>query len=295
MTSNGRPPCIFCAQTSSKMSAEHVLPHSWKKTFPASTGGQVQIGTDRYGSDHEEEQKQVTPYDLKVSRVCVACNGGWMREMDEAIKGLISDVAWGRIQSIPADRVEQLASWCTKVALMRSHRDRRREQESPLVLTHRFYKERAALGPASVQAGKIVDSESAIAGNVSRQLRTIGATDSLPADGQIDSVNLVTFQIGQFFFHVGLSTGSDWSLRENARLLKAGRLNRADSVQILHPGREVSLKHALTQEEFIDSIKIIRLTSRVSANRDNNIFRHLMAERAREAASTTYLPKRARF
>ncbi|MGO4433284.1 hypothetical protein AB4Y88_08320 [Paenarthrobacter sp. RAF9] len=236
--------------------------------------------------DHKKEQKQVTPYDLKVSRVCVTCNGGWMRQMDEAIKDLISDLAWGRSEGVPADRVEQLATWCTKVALMRSHRDRRREQETPLILTHRFYKERAALGPDSVQVGKIMDSGSAISGNVSRQLRTIGASGSLPADGQIDSVNLVTFQIGQFFFHVGLSTGSEWSRRENARLLKAGRLNRADSVKTLKPGCEVSLKHGLTQEEFIDNIGIVRLTSRISTGRDNNMIRQLMAERARVAPST---------
>lgn len=287
MSSNSRLPCIFCAQTSSKMSDEHVLPHSWKKTFPANTGGQLQMGTERYGFDHEKEQKQVTPYDLKVSRVCVTCNGRWMREMDEAIKGLIFGLAWGSSQNIPVNEVEQLATWCTKVALMRSHRDRRREQESPLALTHRFYKERAALGPASVQVGKIVDSESAITGNVSRQLRTLGANDSLPVDSQIDSVNFVTFQIGQFFFHVGLSTGSEWSVRENARLLKAGRLNRADSIQILHPDREVSLERGLTQEEFMDSIGIVRLTSRVSAGRDNNIIRQLMADRARQAATAT--------
>lgn len=180
---------------------------------------------------------------------------------------------------MPPHRAEELATWCTKVALLRTHRDRKGEQESHLDLTHRFYKERSPLANMTVQVGRVVDSEGAFAGNISRQLRTLGALDLAPADMKIDSVNLVTFQIGQLFFQVVLSTGAEWSEREAKRLLAAGRRNRARRVHILQPNEEVPLTGGITQEQFFEIVGTCRMVSQVSSLRDNNMIRELMRAR----------------
>ena len=104
MSDTNRPACLFCNQTTASTSDEHVLPHSWKKTFPSGDGGQVQIGRDRNGRDRTpKEKKQVSPYDLKVKRVCSDCNGGWMREMDETAKDMIFDLSHDDFEEIIPD------------------------------------------------------------------------------------------------------------------------------------------------------------------------------------------------
>jgi hypothetical protein len=282
MSDKNKPACIFCDQTAARSSAEHVLPHHWKKTFPSGAEGHTRMNTDWDGFTGQKEKKQVTPYDLKVSRVCTDCNSGWMREMDEAIKLTVFDLAWGNAQLIPADKVNQLATWCTKVALMRTHRDRNGEQEGPLSLTHRFFRERSPLGEKTVQVGKVADSESSLTGNIARQLRTLGELNVLSGE-QIDSVNLVSFQIGQFFFQVGLSTGTEWSARENSRLLAAGRRNRTSRIHVIQPDREVLLQNILTQADIIDLISTCRMVSQASAIRDNNIFQSLVRARSKSS------------
>ena len=273
MSDKNRPACIFCNLNTSPTSDEHVLPHHWKKTFPAATEGQVQVGRNRDGSDRDPvEKKQVTPYDLKVKRVCESCNNGWMREMDEAAKDLIFDLSWGENECVTGDQAEQLATWCTKVALVRTHRERGREQDSPLELTHRFYAERTTLGPKTVQIARVANSEAALSGNIVRELRSpVMSSDGL--GHKLDSAHLVTFQIGQLFFQVGLATSSDWASREMKTLLAAGRRNRTDRVHVLHAGQEVPLANGLTQSEVMDVIATCRRVSQVSAHRETQSLR----------------------
>lgn len=217
----------------------------------------------------------MSPYDLKVKRVCSDCNGGWMREMDEAAKDMIFDLSWGKADRVGGDQVEQLSTWCTKVALMRTHRERGREQETPLELTHRFYAERKALGQNTVQVARVVDTDSALSGNIARELREPAKS---PGDlgERSDSVHLVTFQIGQLFFQVGLSTSSDWSKREMRSLLAAGRRNRTDRVQVLRTGEAVVLENGLTQSEVLDVVNTCRMASQVSAHQETRRMRDAM-------------------
>lgn len=202
-----------------------------------------------------------------------------MRLMDEAIKDLIFDLAWGRLDHITAGEVEQLSTWCTKVALLRTHLDRGRQQESPLELTHRFYAERKALGASMVQIARVLDSESALSGNICRELR--GPNNSSSDLGErFDALHLVTFQIGQLFFQVGLSTSSDWSKVEVNRLLAAGRRNRVGRVHILRTGKDIDLRNGLTQAEVLEVIDTCRVVSQVSAHRESRLLSESMLSTA---------------
>ncbi|WP_457950652.1 hypothetical protein ACTAQI_08890 [Pseudarthrobacter sp. alpha12b] len=200
--------------------------------------------------------------------------------MDEAIKDMIFDLAWGKLDHLTSEQVEQLSTWCTKIALLRTHLDRSREQESPLELTHRFNAERKALGPNTVQVARVLDTDSALSGNIARELR--GPDNSSTNSGErLDAVHLVTFQIGQFFFQVGLSTSSDWSKREMKSLLAAGRRNRTERVHILRAGEDVAFGDGLTQAEVLDVIETCRMVSQVSAHRETQLMRKAMASVAR--------------
>ncbi|TDL32280.1 hypothetical protein [Arthrobacter nitrophenolicus] len=200
--------------------------------------------------------------------------------MDEAIKGLIFDLSWGKLDHVPGDQVEQLSTWCTKLALLRTHLDRGREQESPLELTHRFYGDRKALGPNTVQVARVLDTDSAISGNIARELRGM-SNSSKELGEQLDAVHLVTFQIGQLFFQVGLSTSSDWSKGEMKSLLAAGRRNRTERVRTLRAGEDVAFESGLTQAEVLDVIETCRMVSQVSAHRESRLMKEAMLSVAR--------------
>ena len=200
--------------------------------------------------------------------------------MDEAIKGLIFDLSWGKSDHVPGDQVEQLSTWCAKLALLRTHLDRGREQESPLELTHRFYAERKALGPNTVQVARVLDTDSAISGNIARELRGM-SNSSKELGEQLDAVHLVTFQIGQLFFQVGLSTSSDWSKGEMKSLLAAGRRNRTERVHTLRAGEDVAFESGLTQAEVLDVIETCRMVSQVSAHRESRLMKEAMPSVAR--------------
>lgn len=268
MSDTNRPACLFCNQTTASTSKEHVLPHSWKKTFPSGDGGLVQIGRDRDGRERApKEKKQVSPYDLQVKRVCRDCNGGWMREMDEAAKDMIFDLAWGKVDHLGSSQVEQLSTWCTKAALMRTHLERGRGQVTPLELTHRFYAERRALGQNTVQVARVLDTDSALSGHIVRELRQPSKSPEKLGE-RTDCVFLVMFQIGQLFFQVGLSTSSEWSKREMRSLLAVGRRNRTDRIHVLRSGEAVSLRDCLAQPEVLDVMSTCRMAARVSAHQE---------------------------
>jgi hypothetical protein len=269
MSDANRPICIFCGRSDSKMSKEHVLPHHWKKTFP-STVGKTQLRRRWDAEPESKDVNQVTPYDAKVSRVCVTCNGGWMRLMDESIKPLIHELALGTILTIPAEDTDRLASWCTKVSLLQTHTDREAQQEVPTELTRKYFVERRPMDGCVVQLGKADNSVSNMAGNISRQLIVTGGENAGAAAVQVDTANVVTFRIGAFVFQVGLPTASEWSLKEVRRILAASRVGFPNKIVPLRLNRNFEMPTETLRDNDVVSLRDIAYeVGRVAARKDN--------------------------
>ena len=53
-----------------------------------------------------------------VKCACKACNSGWMQEMDEGVKPVLTPLALGQNGTVSIEGVQLLAAWATKIALV---------------------------------------------------------------------------------------------------------------------------------------------------------------------------------
>lgn len=204
-------------------------------------------------------KSDVTPYDAKVSQVCVPCNGGWMRLMDEAIKPLVFQLALGKMDVIPSAQVLDLSIWCTKVALLQTHSNRAAEQEVAPLLTRKFFSDKTPILPRMVQVGWAENEESSIAGNLSRQRRRGGrlAADKVIPGPILDTANVVIFKIGAFVFVVGLPSSTSWSAREIKAILSANRIHFSEKLVPLDPTLDFKMPQASISDRDVLSMREI--------------------------------------
>lgn len=112
-----RPParCAFCGAVG--VTKEHALGRQFADVVP---------GVGRWVHRTFDPEDPQAPPHVKVAggpafvaRVsCGRCNGGWMREIDDRARPLVTSMARGRAVALEAGAVAELATWAYKVMLV---------------------------------------------------------------------------------------------------------------------------------------------------------------------------------
>lgn len=107
-------PCAFCRQPGA--STEHVFA-SWTSDIVPGDGVFTTSGTGR------RRTKQSKGLSVISRAPCVACNTGWMSQLEQRAKPLLTPAIQGdQTRWAPAER-ETIAVWATKTALMADRAD----------------------------------------------------------------------------------------------------------------------------------------------------------------------------
>lgn len=113
--------CIFCAQPFSKTrrrSEEHAAP-KWCRELVPTAGRREHVFFVEAGEGPQELFRGVRdPFTTVASNVCVACNTGWMEEMEEWAKRWLTHPIEGRERTLRRWRQVLTASWAVKTALV---------------------------------------------------------------------------------------------------------------------------------------------------------------------------------
>jgi hypothetical protein len=118
--------CIFCGGR--PLTREHVFSSEWLRA--------LMPGTTTFTSDFlriDEERnvdrgtwvekarsagKKAASGSPFVRCACASCNNGWMQELDERAKPLLTPLALGESGTVSAAGLQLLATWATKIALV---------------------------------------------------------------------------------------------------------------------------------------------------------------------------------
>lgn len=108
--------CVFCG-ASGKMTAEHALPN-WLTSM--GFAGRVGDGGTASGwlnrSPHVREQGR--PLQITTKAVCAACNSGWMSELEQVARRVLSPIILGELGILSQKDCPALAIWALKTALV---------------------------------------------------------------------------------------------------------------------------------------------------------------------------------
>jgi hypothetical protein len=118
--------CVFCG--SEALTQEHVWPAWISNVLPAGLSYRI----SRTQTDpRTEETRQLgrdwsgDALDLKVKRVCGGCNSGWMSQLEEAAKPLLTPLILGEPVTTTADERRLLATWALLRVIMAEYTDPR--------------------------------------------------------------------------------------------------------------------------------------------------------------------------
>lgn len=241
-------PCLFCGSVTAPTSDEHVLPQHWKKHFPKESGVGLRVSTAQ-GITDRPALKHITPFDMKVPNVCAPCNNGWMRLMDEAMKPLVFDLANGARRTLISTEVDSLIQWVTKVALVRSHADRKASMTSAGDVFRCYYAQRAETHTRSTQIAWCDEYVGALSANTSL-IRTWRPRVGPPEPSGREPANVISLKLGHLLIQCGLSTGSKWSTSSVRLMMTASRQFVPGRLVPAVAGRPLRLpEHSLTNDE----------------------------------------------
>lgn len=117
-----RGSCIFRCNSGQPLNEEHIIGQAVAEAMdldypiPMSLGHMAHTTLERVEADRREEEK------LEITlrgRVCMGCNGGWMRKLDESILAFMRPALTDhREVALNENKQRMLARWATKVALL---------------------------------------------------------------------------------------------------------------------------------------------------------------------------------
>jgi hypothetical protein len=81
--------CVFCG--ASKLNKEHVYPRWLRKATGNYSGALTIVATERGTMTRRSE----APFDVTVKAVCPSCNNGWMRDLEEKARPLLTPMIHG--------------------------------------------------------------------------------------------------------------------------------------------------------------------------------------------------------
>lgn len=105
-------PCVFCRQL--KASKEHVYP-KWLRSLQAPYDAVVSVVDTPRGNQVRRTQ---VPFDITVNTVCRDCNTGWMHDLEEVTRPLLTRMIRGELCELTLTDQRRLAQWVYKTALM---------------------------------------------------------------------------------------------------------------------------------------------------------------------------------
>lgn len=118
--------CVFC-EVNNANSREHFYSGWMHDLLPLGTKG---TSNGEFIEEHSKigvvskYEKWVKPGELftkKMKVVCVTCNNGWMSQLDEAAKQLLTPIIKGEYVTLDAASLEILARWATLKAIVSEH------------------------------------------------------------------------------------------------------------------------------------------------------------------------------
>lgn len=143
--------CAFCGAVG--VTKEHALGRQFADVVP---------GVGRWVHQTFDPERPQAPPHVKVAggpafvaRVsCARCNGGWMREIDDRARPLVTSLARGRALALEAEAVTALASWAYKVMLVMMLKEPAHRRFAPPARYRLLQHERQPPGAAQLWAGR---------------------------------------------------------------------------------------------------------------------------------------------
>lgn len=108
--------CVFCG--GQPTTNEHVFPRWIERFLPRDRRQRLELA--RYGEGGYDVALDKIGLDIRVNKVCAACNHGWMSRLEETSIDVLTPLIAGLddvvLLSLPEQR--QIALWATKTAMM---------------------------------------------------------------------------------------------------------------------------------------------------------------------------------
>jgi len=114
--------CMFCDQRDSPPSDEDVLAKWVARLWPKGAGFRVDFETVGEATAIESFQAPKGTLGLIVKRPCRRCNNGWMSQLENLAKPILTPMILGRVSSVAAHGIALehqivIARWLLKVAM----------------------------------------------------------------------------------------------------------------------------------------------------------------------------------
>lgn len=101
--------CVFCL-ADENLSGEHVWPEWVRKHLPVRADLQAPYIWTQAG-EVVREAENIKLADIKVRRVCVPCNTGWMARIEEAAEDVLADLIKGNPRTLDQEAMAIAATW----------------------------------------------------------------------------------------------------------------------------------------------------------------------------------------
>jgi hypothetical protein len=108
--------CVLCGAR--RTTNEHVFPRWLERFLPDDRRQRLEL--TRYGEDGYDKALDKVGLDIRVNKVCAACNNGWMSRVEEDSIDVLSPLIAGLDDVVRLSLAEQrqIALWATKTAMM---------------------------------------------------------------------------------------------------------------------------------------------------------------------------------
>jgi hypothetical protein len=136
-------PCVFCG-SDVKLSREHVFPQWLRNLFPDLGDGEYLRRLVTFSTD-QHHQRPGPPFDFVVRDVCTDCNTGWMHDLEEEARPILTPMLLGEPRVLTAVEQHIVATWATKTMLTMQGTNIGRERIAPLEGYRWFYEHRTPL------------------------------------------------------------------------------------------------------------------------------------------------------
>jgi hypothetical protein len=186
--------CVFCGAL--KQSKEHVYP-KWLRKLMGTYDSIITITETESGA---EVRKTQVPFDVTVNTVCQTCNTGWMQQLEERARPLLSSMIRGEPCELEPAQQRLVAVWFTKTAMMMHERARPSERVIPTAhFEVMFRQEGPPTGTAvwlATQTEPLDGQLSTVYANVDKHKVTATPDPGLPTGTIFYSAGLVIGNLG---------------------------------------------------------------------------------------------------
>jgi hypothetical protein len=115
-------PCLFCGNTATLTNA-HVLSQPIRSALidPSVTSSLVYRQSRQADGSNAAHSHSGSWVDVKARAECARCNGGWTRQIEESVSGMLPRLIKGELMQLSAVDQQALASWAVVTVLLLQH------------------------------------------------------------------------------------------------------------------------------------------------------------------------------